>query len=229
MVTKAAQTGTVGTNAENGGEPGGSATDDAAAQAAAAAAQEGGAGDGGTGASTDDNDGKGNDIAGLPDWAQSYIKDLRGEAAKRRTTAEQKAQEAAEAARLEALSEVEKAVEEATNKTREEMVSEFQTRLIKEAAKASLIAAGVTKPEGGALTALNLDAVTVNDEGAIEGLDEAVKTFVETYPGFVDAGANGGAGGAGRGNPGNRGGSSTKPDPNAALREAFRRMRGGGE
>ena len=228
MAKETTQTGTVGTGTEGAGESGDS-TDPNEAGNQGTSPDGGGAGGTGAGTGDENNDGKGNDVASLPDWAQSYIKDLRSEAAKRRTTAEEKAREAAEQARLEAMSESERAVEEATAKVREEMVSEFSTRLVKAAARAELIAAGVTKPDAGALNALDLSNVSVNDEGNIEGLEEVVKTFVETYPGFVDAGAGGGAGGAGRGNPGNRGGSSTKPDPNAALREAFRRMRGGGE
>lgn len=169
MATETQTTSEVGTDATKQNESGGenSVIPDADSSKTSQDGTDGGA-DGGRSIET------------LPQWAQKEIKTVREEAARRRV----EAKNAEEKARLDAMSEQEKAIE----RVRSEERSRTDSLLINLSVEAALAKADIINPEkSGRL--LDLDDVRVNDQGKIEGLDAAVATLIEDFPNLV-AGSN---------------------------------------
>lgn len=157
------------------------------------------AGEGGDG-------GRGGSIESLPKWAQEEIRKTREEAARRRV----EAKEREEKARLEAMSETERAVEEARTAER----VKFEEQLVSVAARGALAEAGVENPAR-SVRLLNLDSVEINDHGEIKGLDEAIQALVTEFPVLVKKGTNPGVG--------NQPPPPAAEDMNTRIRRAFGR------
>lgn len=135
---------------------------------------------------TDDGDGGdgGRSIDRLPKWAQEHIRETRAEAAKYRT----RAKEIEEAKRKEQLSEDERKIEEAVSANTQELTSKFEQRLINAEAKRALSEAKIINPQR-SLRLLDLDNVSVDDDGNIKGLDKEIEQLTKDFPNLVQ-GAN---------------------------------------
>lgn len=132
----------------------------------------------------DGGDGGQRSIDKLPKWAQGLIKDTRAEAAKYRT----RAKEIEEQKRLEQLSEDDRRIEEAVNAKTQELTSQFEQRLVTAEAQRALSEANIINPQR-SLRLLDLDNVSVDDDGNIKGLDKEIEQLKEDFPNLVQ-GAN---------------------------------------
>lgn len=138
-----------------------------------------------TAQATGDGDGDGGrSIDKLPKWAQEHIRETRAEAAKYRT----KAKEVEEAKRLEQLSEDDRRVEEAVTEALSAERQKFETRIVRTEAKRALAEAKIINPER-SLRLLDLDNLTVEEDGTIKGLDKEIEALTADYPNLVQ-GAN---------------------------------------
>lgn len=197
MATETTTTGKVGTDTQVENEPGNENPDVPNPDASETSPNS--TGEGGDG-------GRGGSIESLPKWAQEEIRKTREEAARRRV----EAKEREEKARLEAMSEAERAVEEARIAER----VKFEEQLISLAARGALAEAGVENPAR-SVRLLNLDSVEIDDHGEIRGLDEAVQELISEFPVLVKKGTNPGVG--------NQPPPPAVEDMNTRIRRAFGR------
>lgn len=89
------------------------------------------------------------------------------------------------------LEKANKAREQAEAKATEALATANE-RLLKSTAITALVGAGVTSVEA-AYRALDKTGLTVEDDGTVSGLDDAVKALVEEVPAFVGKGTPGSA------------------------------------
>lgn len=170
MADEATQTGTVGTEQNPASQQGAPATGNEPVSNQQQTQQN-------------DNDG-GRSIDGLPKWAQEHIRETRQEAAKYRT----QLREAEEAKRKEQLPETEREKEEAVAAALADANEKFNERFKRSEALRALTAAKIVNPER-TLRLLELENVTVEDDGTIKGLDREIETLKTDYPNLVQ-GAN---------------------------------------
>lgn len=106
------------------------------------------------------------------EWAatQAALKKANAEAKKRRLAAKKAAEEAAD-----------DDGEDKSEKARAETEAKWKPRVIKQGAKAALAAAGAMKAER-LFGLLDLDALDVDDDGDIEGLEDEVDRLKEDFP-----------------------------------------------
>lgn len=159
------------------------------------------------------NDGGGDGgrtIDKLPKWAQDHIKEIRQEAASYRT----KAKEIEERQRKEQLSEDERKIEEAVNEATTAQRTKFNEQLKRIEAQRALAEAKIINPQR-SLRLIDLDKVTVDDEGNIKGLEEEIEALKEDYPNLVEGGNT---------NPDVR--TEGNPPKTTDMNEVLRRMAG---
>lgn len=117
-------------------------------------------------------------IEHLPKWAQDHIKELRSEAASWRT----KLREQEEQQELSQMSEVERQVAEARKEAEQQALERARSQMTKVAARAKLAEEQIVNPSDRTLRLLDLDNVTVDEDGTVSGLDEAVEALKADYP-----------------------------------------------
>lgn len=96
--------------------------------------------------------------------------------------------------------------------------SDADAKLKKMAARAALASAGLKGPAVRLVPLLDLDAVTVGDDGEVTGLDTQVNLLKTEYPGlFGEVKANGAPPAPGAINIGNRTAPPAKPKTSAQI------------
>lgn len=135
---------------------------------------------------SNDNGGSGDGgrtIDKLPKWAQEHIREIRQEAANYRT----KAREYEEQQRQEQLSDDEKKVEQAVAEALSAEREKFTERIKRTEAQRALAEAKIINPQR-SLRLIDLDKVTVEDDGTLKGLDEEIEALKNDYPNLIEGG-----------------------------------------
>ncbi len=104
-------------------------------------------------------------------------------------------------------SETETKAREAAENASKAAESTWKPRIVKQAARAALAEAGLTGTPDRLLRLVDVDAVEIDDEGEISGLDDQIKALKKDYPelfakrggGRIDAADKGGDGGGKQG------------------------------
>jgi len=181
MANEAPQSGTQQSAPTEEGEQGSQAQDPVQTEATQdPSASSPGGDDGGTGQGVEEGGEDSRSIDSLPKWAQKHIKELRDESAKYRT----RAKEQEEAQRKAQLTEEERIREEAAEQARQEERTKANERLLSVQVRAKLAENGIVNPEKSARL-LDHDNLSVDDDGEVTGLDEAVEQLKTEFPNLV--------------------------------------------
>lgn len=117
-------------------------------------------------------------VDSLPEWAKDHIKELRSEAASWRTKLREEQQKREE----ENMTEVEKQIDSVRKETEHAVWQKAQEQMIRVAARSKLVEEGIVNPNDRTLRLLDFENVSVEGEGKISGLEEAIENLKADYP-----------------------------------------------